>query len=294
MTAPSTDAPRIDLDHVGFVVEDLDATRRFLAQLGFTLTARADHTRTDASGALVSAGSSQHSIMLHNGYLELMQITDPSAGHQLALAPSARFGLHVLAFGTNDAERCHAQCLAHGAQVGPLLHWARPVAEEGAHGLAKFAYFGAADWQPADPSYLCWVQHVTPELLRPPQLLQHANGALGLAELHYRGPRLLSQAWVQRLQRAGAAREVDAPGMIALRLPNAVLRIFVDEQEPVVRPSAVVLRFSDCRWLRARCNQLGLPHAELEGGALEIDLRAALGLRWICWPVASTGDRGAM
>ena len=78
------------LDHVGFIVVDLEAASRMLGQLGFRLTARADHTRTDASGRSVPAGSSQRSAMFRRGYVELMQITDPDAGRSgLAFSASS-------------------------------------------------------------------------------------------------------------------------------------------------------------------------------------------------------------
>ena len=103
MSVPTDIGADVHLDHVGYIVRDLDASAELVRQLGFVLTARADHTRTDAQGRSVPAGSSQHSIMLHSGYVELMQITDPHAGHQLASAPLQRHGLHILAFGTGDA-----------------------------------------------------------------------------------------------------------------------------------------------------------------------------------------------
>ena len=85
MQNPAQTSSPIFLDHVGFIVEDLPASRALFAGLGFTLTERADHTRTNAQGEKVSAGSSQHSIMLGTGYIELMQITDRQAGHQRVL-----------------------------------------------------------------------------------------------------------------------------------------------------------------------------------------------------------------
>ena len=89
----------VDLDHIGFIVPELAAARVLFEGLGFTLTGRADHTRRDAEGRVVPAGSAQHSVMFDTGYIELMQITDPLAGHQLTPAMRERFGLHVLALG---------------------------------------------------------------------------------------------------------------------------------------------------------------------------------------------------
>ena len=270
----------VHLDHCGFIVRDLDATCEFLTQLGFTLTTRADHTRTNEQGALVSAGSSQRSIMLGNGYIEVMQITDPSAGHQLAAAPTARFGLHVVALGTPDAQACHAQCVQNGVAAGPVLYWAREVAEEGLRGTAQFVYFGSA-WAPQDPSYLCWVEHRTPKLLRSPALLRHDNRALGLAELHYRGPRAPARRWMEQLQAAGLRVSGESADGVVLSLPNFRMRIDFDERETRVLPSALVFDASDRAWLRARCGQLGLGVHERPDGGLEVDLMRQLGLRCI-------------
>lgn len=292
MTAPMGDPVAIHLDHVGFIVRDLDATCDFMARLGFAQTARADHTRTNESGELVSAGSAQRSIMLRSGYIEMMQITDPAAGHQLAAAPALRFGLHVLAFGTPDAEACHRVCEGRGVPAGPVLRWARPVNETGLLGLARFAYFGAA-WEPWDPSYLCWVEHRTPELLRSPQLLRHDNGALGLAGIHYRGPHAAGEAWIARLSAAGVAVIAARADGVDLGLPNASIRVEFDERRTAVLPTALVLEFADCTWLRARCLELGLALRDMERGAFELDLVQQLGLHWICRPAAAPATHGA-
>ena len=183
----------VDLDHIGFIVPDLAAGRGLFEGLGFTLTARADHTRRDAEGRVVPAGSAQHSVMFDIGYIELMQITDPLAGHQLTPAMRERFGLHVLALGTADAAACHAARQQAGLPVGAVMDWSRPVSTPERSGLARFLYFDTR-WSPGDPSYVCWVQHATPELVRSPSLLRHANGATALRGLRYAGPSAALQA----------------------------------------------------------------------------------------------------
>ena len=282
-TKPIPQPLDIELDHVGFIVPDLEAARELLAQLGFTLTARANHTRTDAHGALVSAGSSQHSIMLGNGYVEIMQITDPAAGHQLALAPTARYGVHVVAFGTADASDCHAGCVRNGVPAGPVLHWARQINEGVIRGTALFAYFGST-WQPTDPSYLCWVEHRTPGLLRSPQLLRHDNHALGLVALCYRGPQAQARQWSRQLLAAGMRLVREREDGIDLSLPNATLQIDFDEQQTSVLPSALVFELSDGTWLRERCAALGLGVRVSADGAFDVDLVAQLGVHCIFRP----------
>lgn len=270
----------VHLDHVGFIVPDLAASAALAERLGFVLTARADHSRTDAQGQVVPAGSSQHSIMLHDGYVELMQITDPSAGHQLASAPRHRHGLHVVALGTGDAVACHAQRVAAGVQAGPVLYWSRPVQESDLQGTARFAYFGSA-WTAQDPSYLCWVEHRTPQLLRNRRLLDHANGARSLPGIRYAGPPARIQAWADRLLAAGAQWVPRSADGLGLALPNARIDVLADDSLDDVLPVALLWGGADLNGLRERCVHAGLHCRTLQDGALEIDLAHAFGLNWI-------------
>ncbi|MES2483904.1 MAG: VOC family protein [Pseudomonadota bacterium] len=248
------------LDHVGFIVPDLAATSALLEALGFSLSARAEHTRTLPTGEVVPAGSAQRSLMLDEGYIEFMEIFDPSAGHMLAQAGSDRHGLHILALGTTHAQATHAACTATGVPVGPVMDWRRAVDEAGVRGLASFRFFGAADWHPADPSYLCWVQHLTPELLRPAHLLRHANAAQALVGLAYEG----DAAWARRLRDAGAPASVTfSPG------PGPA------------RATALTLRFAALDAVIGAARRCGIAVTPEPGGAW-LDLRAALGLRWRC------------
>ncbi len=271
----------VSLDHVGFIVRDLEATGALIAQLGFRQTARADHTRTDAAGAQIPAGSAQRSVMLHEGYIEFMQFTDPQAGHPLAAAPSARYGMHILALGTADARACRQACLRNGVDAGPLLEWTRRVAEPDRTGVARFSYFGSA-WRADDPSYLCWVEHGTPELLRSPQLLLHDNGALSLTGIDYSGPGAGARRWVAQLLAAGAGLVHESVGLVELSVPGGRIGVTINESATQVLPTAIELSFADCAGIAARCAALGLTIRELRGGALEIDLLAQLGIHWIC------------
>lgn len=269
----------IDLDHVGFIVADLDGTCRLLEALGFALTARADHTRSLPDGRVAHMGSAQRSLMLDQGYIEIQQITDPSAGHPLALAPSVRHGLHVLALGTGDAAHCHAQRIGAGMQVGALGHWSRPVQESERQGLARFAFFGAA-WTPQDASFLCWVQHLTPELLRSPQLLRHANGARALTGITYRGAPQEAQAWTRTLLAAGCTLLRQDAASALLDLLGAQIRVESDPACDALQPSEITLAFDALDDIAARCAAMGLAADRRPDGTLRIDLRAQLGMRW--------------
>lgn len=168
------------LDHVGLIVPRLDEAARIFAALGFVLTARAEHTRVNARGEVESAGSVQHSVMLEDGYIELQEITDPEHRHLLSPAAAKYFGLHIIAFGTGDAERAHDAVQRNGLATGPVLRWGRAVHEPEAAGEARFAFF-VAPYRPEDEALLCWVQHLTPDLIRSPRLTAHPNAARFLA-----------------------------------------------------------------------------------------------------------------
>lgn len=268
----------IDLDHIGFIVPDLNAARDLFVDLGFVLTDRADHTRSNAQGQTVSAGSSQHSIMFEVGYIELMQITDAQAGHQLTPALGERYGLHVLALGCADARAWHAQCLQNALAVRPVMDWSRPVRTPERSGLARFSYFDAP-WQPSDPSYVCWVQHVTPELVRSPSLLRHPNGARALRTLHYEGGADELAQWAAVLQASGAQAATAAPGgAMTLQLGPSAIDLQPIAQRQRVLPSALTLEFSSLEDIERRADRLQLPRLHHSAERLSLDLRAACGL----------------
>jgi len=250
----------VTLDHVGFIVPDLNACATLISDLGFTLTARAEHMRTLPSGETVSAGSAQRSVMLAQGYVEFMEVFDPAAGHMLAAAGSDRFGLHILALATPDALASHADALRGGAAVGPVMDWSRPLDPSGAGDVARFRFFGATDWTPDAPSYLCWVQHLTPELLRPAALVQHANGALALEAVRYGG----DPGWDRKLRAAGAPAPVSVQGA-----------------EGPARATDITLRFTDLDPVCEAARSCGVP-VDRDGDSAWLDLREPLGLRWRC------------
>lgn len=280
------------LDHVGFIVADLEVVSQIFLDLGFTLTTRAEHTRTLPDGRVVSAGSAQRSLMLTHGYVEFMEIVDPAAGHLLASAPTVRHGLHVLAFGTSDARATHTACAAAGLDVGPtVMDWRRAVEEPGASGMAHFRFFGA-EWTADDPSFLCWVEHRTPHLLRPPACLAHPNRARALTEVGYGGGHNSVRSWARRLKQGvgitdGSPDPSDPTDNVVqdvLLSGDARIEVRSDRStracEPA-RPAFITLQVEDLDRLCAGADHCGIPCRRTAGRA-DLDLRAVLGLQWRC------------
>ena len=264
-------------DHAGFIVRDLSSCHALLAELGFSLTTRADHTMTNAQGQTVSAGSSQHTIVFEQGYLELMEITNPAAGHQLAAAPTVRYGLHILALGAVDAKATHQNYLEQGQDVGVLRSWSREVREADRQGLARFAFFDAK-WTAHDPSYICWVQHLTPSLIRSSRDMFHANSALSVLSIRYAGPVVGNQQWVDRLQGYGIRPLSTNQSTSVLDLGATTIEVGYQQDRAHVAPVGIEIGFRSLHSLRQRCISAGIEYQELPKDSVKVDLRAELGL----------------
>lgn len=164
------------LDHCGLAVSDLEPARALFAALGFTLTPRETLTRPTADGGHVDSGADNHVFMLDQGYVELISVTDPASGHMLIPRLSRYLGLHIVVLSSDDVDAAHAGLTASGVRLTPCMTWGRAVT---GGGDARFRFFLYTD-EDAPEAVLCVVQHLTPDALRPPALLDHANGARSL------------------------------------------------------------------------------------------------------------------
>jgi catechol 2,3-dioxygenase-like lactoylglutathione lyase family enzyme len=272
------------LDHLGLVVRDLEASTEQFRELGFQLTRRADHMRPDQSGRLVPAGSSQRSIMFPVGYLEVMAITDPLAGHPLTEAAARYEGAHILALATTDAQRSWTLLTERGVAAEPPQHWQRPIAEDGVQGIAEFRFFGLPREETPE-GYVIVTEHRTPELLRPPASLRHPNTAAALVAV------VLGAEQPERV----AARYQRYTGQAPTRLSAGCWAIRLGEQEllfcdrSALSPAGgswpagpawlagVTLAVRDLSAARAAVQASGWPWQE-RAGELVVDLRSALSL----------------
>ncbi|MCL6648500.1 MAG: VOC family protein [Chloroflexi bacterium] len=272
------------LDHLGLVVRDLEASAERLRALGFQLTRRADHTRPDPSGRPVPAGSSQRSIMFQLGYLEVMAITDPTAGHPLTEAAARYEGAHILALATTDAQRSWALLTERGVAAEPPQRWQRAVAEDGIQGIAEFVFFGLPREETPE-GYVIVTEHRTPELLRPPASLHHPNTAAALAAVVLGAEQ--PEHVAARYQRyTGQAPTCAAAGCWAIRLGEQEL-LFCDRSALSLAGGSwptgpawlagFTLVVRDLSAARAAVQASGWPWQE-RNGELIIDLRPTLTL----------------
>jgi hypothetical protein len=164
------------IDHPLIAVASLEQSHATYARLGFTVPPR---------GSQVEWGTGNWCIMFADDYLELRGIIDPArftVGLDAELAAHGE-GLLGLAFGTTGADAAYEQMLAIGMQPQPVRALARNFELPGGWVQPRFRLcFPAAD-DVLGLMHVVLCEHLTPELLRRPEFLEHPNGALGVSRM---------------------------------------------------------------------------------------------------------------
>lgn len=159
------------IDHVLIGVRDLEVAAKQWRRLGFQLTPRGRH---------IGWGTGNYCIMFERDYLELLGIVDPAQfTNNLDRFVKTREGLMGVAFATEDSEACARQLRAAG------------IVPDGPKSLKRTLELPEGDVQPefglvmlppaATPGIAAFIcQHLTPQLVRRPEWLHHANRAKAL------------------------------------------------------------------------------------------------------------------
>ena len=149
------------VDHVSHFVADLEAAAGVFEQLGFRVTPLSvQHTQEGPVGA------SNRCVMLEEGYIELLSPTHdtPAANRMRALmareAARVQSGIHLVCFGTPDAEGEHARLAAHGFEPQALVSLEREVED----GLARFKVVRPAPAAMPE-GRIQFVEQLTPQLI---------------------------------------------------------------------------------------------------------------------------------
>ncbi|MFZ9563392.1 MAG: VOC family protein, partial [Burkholderiales bacterium] len=136
---------------------------------------RSDHL------ALVAAGSGNRFVMLREGYLEFLTPTaDTRIAQQLRTAIQRYTGLHLIAFGSADAEADHARLDKNGFTPLPTVALQRQIGTEQGEETARFSVVRVPPGTMAEGRIQYCQQH-TPQWLWQERWTAHANGARGLA-----------------------------------------------------------------------------------------------------------------
>ncbi|HEX7968639.1 MAG TPA: VOC family protein [Stellaceae bacterium] len=163
--------PLSGIDHLIIAVGDLDRARLAWERLGFTLTPRGRH---------LQQGTGNYCIMFARDYIELLGVVDRTQGAGgLADFLEAGEGPRGLAFATRSGEETAADLKRRGLHPGEPRDLARQLELPQGTVLPRFKLVSLpAAETPGLNAFVC--QHLTPELVRRPDWLVHANAATGL------------------------------------------------------------------------------------------------------------------
>ena len=162
-----------NIDHPVIAARDLDAARITYEKLGFTIPPRGSH---------VEWGTGNLCIMFPDDYLELRGIIDPSRFTMHLDEHLATFGegLMGVAFGTHDVEESYAQAMERGISTGEMRSLTRNFEHPEGWTQPSFKLFAPAAADIVGLMHVVIIEHLTPELIRRPEFLQHPNGCVGV------------------------------------------------------------------------------------------------------------------
>jgi len=261
------------VDHVSHFVADLEAAARTLEALDIKVTATS--VQQTAEGPV---GASNRCVMLEDGYIELLSPTHDTPAAQRMRKLMARYGgVHLVCFGTPDAEAEQRRLQAHGYEPQPPVDLARAV--DG--GTARFKVVRPAP-EKMPEGRIQYVEQLTPEQIwRPADV-----NPLRLDEVFVVGndPIETAARWARF---AGLLPRPESDGV---RLETARGRIFVGTRETVARllgdapPAPAIagysLRCSHPQALAERCTKTGIA-VQKHGKRYAAKLPASLGGVWL-------------
>jgi catechol 2,3-dioxygenase-like lactoylglutathione lyase family enzyme len=165
-------SPLSGIDHVIIAVNDLERARLAWERLGFTLTPRGRH---------LQKGTGNYCIMFERDYLELMGVVDPRQD----TGGVAEFLVHGegprgFAFATRAGDDTAPALARQGLHPTAARDLTRQLELPEGTVLPRFKLVSLPPEEtPALMSFIC--QHLTPELVRRPEWLRHANAVVGIA-----------------------------------------------------------------------------------------------------------------
>jgi hypothetical protein len=163
------------IDHIIVGARDLDRARAAWSRLGFALSPRGRH---------IGQGTANYCIMFPRDYIELLGIVDPNdPGQRLGAFLTQREGPMAAALAPSaPIEEVRSRLLGLGLHPSEPRTLGRELELAAGAVTLRFSLLSLPpDETPGLDCFIC--AHLTPELLRQPEWLDHANGAAGLKGL---------------------------------------------------------------------------------------------------------------
>ncbi len=172
------------LDHLAVMVTDLTLAGAAYERLGFNMTPVSQHSGALTAGAEAEPwGTANRCAMFRQGYLELMGVIDPDLYDNHVPEFLDRYeGIHILAFGTDDAAATADSLAAAGFGATGVHALARPLDTPEGERLAKFNLVRVPPAETPEGRVLA-IEHLTRDYLWQARYLDHPNGAVALTGL---------------------------------------------------------------------------------------------------------------
>jgi hypothetical protein len=173
----------IFLDHIGHFVGDIGTAGAALALAGFQTTPSSIQQHTNPDGTTSQTGTGNITVMLDQGYLEILfKTADTPLGQEFDAALSAYPGVHLAAFAAADARIQSTRLQHEGFLTQPVVDLRRPIGTE--NGVAEAAFSVARVKHGEMPEgRMQFLTHHTEETLWQPRWLKHPNGAKALRDV---------------------------------------------------------------------------------------------------------------
>lgn len=194
MTTAKTSPAIGTIDHVVIAVPSLAQAGDIFERLGFTLSPRGVHS--------AEMGTENRTIMLRDDYVELLAVqvsTERNADWRQVLEHGG--GLASIAMRSDAAAAAREQWAAAGLEPEDALQFARPVQRTDGSTLEARFEIVRLPRQPDMGLGLFVCQHFSREAVWLPELLAHANTAVGVSRLVLACPDAegCAQAWRRAL-----------------------------------------------------------------------------------------------
>ncbi|MBO6561405.1 MAG: VOC family protein [Nisaea sp.] len=176
----------IFLDHIAHFVPDMAEAHRDLNRLGFVQTPYTEHRhRLDESSDPVPSGTANRCIMLPEGYIEVIAVSDATTelGQRTQGQLDRYVGLHLIAFSCVDPESVQGRLTLTGFHPQPLVHLKRPVTLP--DGGEDEAAFTCCRVRPQDmpEGRVQYVTHLTEDIVWQDRWMRHGNGIIALRDV---------------------------------------------------------------------------------------------------------------
>jgi hypothetical protein len=287
--------PQVFLDHVGWMVPDLEACSAAFARLGFPLTPFSVHgDRDPATGANKPIGTANRLAMLRSGYLEFLAlhggVTNPSV-ERMKASIARHVGVHLCALTVSDAAHEADRLKRDGFVLNPTINLRRTI--EAADGSQVEVAFTVIRPEAMPEGRVQMLTQHTPEHMWQPRYIGSANGIDHLAGLLFAVTDPDETA--RRIGRFADRPPVTVTEELQIRLDRGLLRVTTpararDILAGATIPSppamaAVLFRSDDLGKTRAFLMHAGITPWREEAQRLIIDAKDAMGAYLVVEPV---------